>query len=150
MTTSNTANQHQTKGPSHCGSKPKKIAIWIAQLGFISIGKIPMGIYLGFLQPWELSMPQQWLWEYFEQDKNYGSKGMEFRKRSDTTITENSISSSSKYIYTYPTTSKGLSEAKTSVTLVYIRWINYGCLLQPISIILTNLQLLTIKGYCIN
>ena len=29
---------------SHCGSKPKKIAIGIAPLGLISIGIVPMGI----------------------------------------------------------------------------------------------------------
>ena len=36
--------QQQSDGPSHCGSKPKKIAIGIAPLGFISIGIVPMGI----------------------------------------------------------------------------------------------------------
>lgn len=30
--------------PTHCGGKPKKIAIGIAPLGFISIGVVPMGI----------------------------------------------------------------------------------------------------------
>ena len=44
MTTSNTSNQEATEGPSHCGSKPKKIAFGIAPLGFISIGIVPMGI----------------------------------------------------------------------------------------------------------
>ena len=34
----------QTQGPSHCGGKPKKIAIGIAPLGYISIGIVPMGI----------------------------------------------------------------------------------------------------------
>ncbi len=29
---------------NHCGSKPKKIAIGIAPLGFISIGIVPMGV----------------------------------------------------------------------------------------------------------
>ena len=39
-------NTHQNKndGPAHCGSKPKKIAIGIAPLGYISIGIVPMGI----------------------------------------------------------------------------------------------------------
>ncbi len=36
--------QKQLDEPSHCGSKPKKIAIGIAPLGFISIGIVPMGI----------------------------------------------------------------------------------------------------------
>ena len=44
MTTSNNSNQQLTEGPAHCGSKPKKIAIGIAPLGFISIGIVPMGI----------------------------------------------------------------------------------------------------------
>ena len=44
MTTSNNSNQQTVEGPSHCGSKPKKIAIGIAPLGFISIGIVPMGI----------------------------------------------------------------------------------------------------------
>ena len=44
MTTSNTSKQEPTEGPSHCGSKPKKIAFGIAPLGFISIGIVPMGI----------------------------------------------------------------------------------------------------------
>ena len=44
MTTTNSTNQKNSEGPSHCGSKPKKIAFGIAPLGFISIGIVPMGI----------------------------------------------------------------------------------------------------------
>ena len=44
MTSQNSTNQNETEGPSHCGSKPKKIAFGIAPLGFISIGIVPMGI----------------------------------------------------------------------------------------------------------
>ncbi len=44
MTNSNSSNEQLAEGPSHCGSKPKKIAIGIAPLGFISIGIVPMGI----------------------------------------------------------------------------------------------------------
>tara|TARA_B100000029_G_scaffold11059_1_gene11880 strand:- start:569 stop:1009 length:441 start_codon:yes stop_codon:yes gene_type:complete len=44
MTTPNGSNQNQSEGPTHCGSKPKKIAFGIAPLGFISIGVVPMGI----------------------------------------------------------------------------------------------------------
>ena len=36
--------QPESDSPSHCGSRPKKIAIGIAPLGFISIGIVPMGI----------------------------------------------------------------------------------------------------------
>ena len=44
MTTNHSTNQKEIEGPSHCGSKPKKIAFGIAPLGFISIGIVPMGI----------------------------------------------------------------------------------------------------------
>ena len=44
MTDSNSSDQPQVNGPSHCGSQPKKIAIGIAPLGYISIGIVPMGI----------------------------------------------------------------------------------------------------------
>ena len=40
----NNSQQQQSDGPTHCGSKPKKIAIGIAPLGVISIGIVPMGI----------------------------------------------------------------------------------------------------------
>ena len=45
MTNSNNTDQINSEGPSHCGSKPKKIAFGIAPLGFISIGIVPMGIF---------------------------------------------------------------------------------------------------------
>jgi len=44
MTTNNSTNQKEIEGPSHCGSKPKKIAFGIAPLGFISIGIVPWGL----------------------------------------------------------------------------------------------------------
>ena len=44
MTTKSGSSQERTEGTAHCGSKPKKIAIGIAPLGFISIGIVPMGI----------------------------------------------------------------------------------------------------------
>ncbi|WP_269622643.1 hypothetical protein [Prochlorococcus marinus] len=34
----------EEQNSEHCGGKPKKIAIGIAPLGFISIGVVPMGI----------------------------------------------------------------------------------------------------------
>tara|TARA_Y100001968_G_C19190878_1_gene635126 strand:+ start:344 stop:778 length:435 start_codon:yes stop_codon:yes gene_type:complete len=40
----NNSKFDQTQEPSHCGGKPKKIAIGIAPLGYISIGIVPMGI----------------------------------------------------------------------------------------------------------
>ena len=44
MTNFNSTKQKNSEEPSHCGSKPKKIAFGIAPLGFISIGIVPMGI----------------------------------------------------------------------------------------------------------
>ena len=44
MASTNSTDQKNSEGPSHCGSKPKKIAFGIAPLGFISIGIVPMGI----------------------------------------------------------------------------------------------------------
>ena len=44
MTNSFSTDQKASATPSHCGSKPKKIAFGIAPLGFISIGIVPMGI----------------------------------------------------------------------------------------------------------
>tara|TARA_Y100001968_G_C19404444_1_gene742859 strand:- start:340 stop:774 length:435 start_codon:yes stop_codon:yes gene_type:complete len=41
----NNSEPDQISRPSHCGSKPKKIAIGIAPLGYISIGIVPMGIF---------------------------------------------------------------------------------------------------------
>ena len=40
----NNSEVDQTQGPSHCGGRPKKIAIGFAPLGYISIGIVPMGI----------------------------------------------------------------------------------------------------------
>ena len=44
MSNLNKANYQVPESSSHCGSKPKKIAIGIAPLGVISIGIVPMGI----------------------------------------------------------------------------------------------------------
>ncbi len=44
MASLNSSKKQTSEGPAHCGSQPKKIAIGIAPLGFISIGIVPMGI----------------------------------------------------------------------------------------------------------
>ena len=44
MALTNSTHQGNSENPSHCGSKPKKIAFGIAPLGFISIGIVPMGV----------------------------------------------------------------------------------------------------------
>ncbi len=38
------SEKEQIEENQHCGSKPKKIAIGIAPLGFVSIGIVPMGV----------------------------------------------------------------------------------------------------------
>ena len=43
MNDSTQPNKIEAEGQAHCGGKPKKIAIGIAPLGFISIGIVPMG-----------------------------------------------------------------------------------------------------------
>ena len=40
----NSSDQKGLEASSHCGGKPRKIAVGIAPLGFISIGIVPMGI----------------------------------------------------------------------------------------------------------
>ncbi len=45
METKTTKNSSEKNGTFHCGSSPKKIAIGIAPLGFISIGIVPMGVF---------------------------------------------------------------------------------------------------------
>ncbi len=44
MKDSKNNNQIKDNAPGHCGSKPKRIAIGIAPLGYVSIGIVPMGI----------------------------------------------------------------------------------------------------------
>ena len=44
MNNSFDSDHPKSQEPTHCGSKPKKIAFGIAPLGFISIGVVPMGI----------------------------------------------------------------------------------------------------------
>ncbi len=44
MKNSNSTDQKNPQGHSHCGSKPKIIAFGIAPFGLISIGIVPMGI----------------------------------------------------------------------------------------------------------
>ncbi|KGG15594.1 MULTISPECIES: GLTT repeat protein [unclassified Prochlorococcus] len=44
MTSLKSPDLDNSEAPSHCGSKPKKVAIGIAPLGIVSIGVVPMGI----------------------------------------------------------------------------------------------------------
>tara|TARA_Y100001968_G_scaffold208621_1_gene191728 strand:+ start:775 stop:1218 length:444 start_codon:yes stop_codon:yes gene_type:complete len=123
MTTSNTSNQQPAEGPSHCGSKPKKIAIGIAPLGFISIGIVPMGIVsIGIVPMGVISIGVVAMGVINASIVGMGifsagitTMGLKVWSPENTAIQQslNSSSSSSfKNIYAYPTKSQAENEAK--------------------------------------
>jgi len=123
MTTSNTSNQEATEGPSHCGSKPKKIAIGIAPLGFISIGIVPMGIVtIGIVPMGVVSIGVVAMGVVNASIVGMGifsagitTMGLKVWSPENTAIQQSinsSNSSSAKNIYAYPSKSKAESEAK--------------------------------------
>ena len=123
MTTSNSSKQEPTEGPSHCGSKPKKIAFGIAPLGFISIGIVPMGIVtIGIVPMGVVSLGVVAMGVV-----NASIVGMGIFSAGITTMglkvwspegaalqhrLNDSESSSSQNIYAYPTRSQAKEEAK--------------------------------------
>ena len=123
MTTSNTSNQEATEGPSHCGSRPKKIAIGIAPLGFISIGIVPMGIVtIGIVPMGVVSIGVVAMGVVNASIVGMGifsagitTMGLNVWSPENTAIQQSinsSNSSSAKNIYAYPSKSKAESEAK--------------------------------------
>ena len=123
MTTTNTSNQEATEGPSHCGSKPKKIAIGIAPLGLISIGIVPMGIVtIGIVPMGVVSIGVVAMGVVNASIVGMGifsagitTMGLKVWSPENTAIQQSinsSNSSSSKNIYAYPSKSKAESEAK--------------------------------------
>ena len=123
MTTSNTSNQEATEGPSHCGSKPKKIAIGIAPLGFISIGIVPMGIVtIGIVPMGVVSIGVVAMGVVNASIVGMGifsagitTMGLKVWSPNDTAVQQSinsSNSSSKKNIYAYPTKSQAEMEAK--------------------------------------
>ena len=123
MTTSNTSKQEATDGPSHCGSKPKKIAIGIAPLGFISIGIVPMGIVtIGIVPMGVVSIGVVAMGVVNASIVGMGifsagitTMGLKVWSPENTAIQQSlnsSNSSSSKNIYAYPTKSQAEREAK--------------------------------------
>jgi len=123
MTTSNTSNQEATEGPSHCGSRPKKIAIGIAPLGFISIGIVPMGIVtIGIVPMGVVSIGVVAMGVVNASIVGMGifsagitTMGLKVWSPENTAIQQSinsSNSSSAKNIYAYPSKSKAESEAK--------------------------------------
>ena len=123
MGTLNSANKKSEEGPSHCGSKPKKIAIGIAPLGLISIGIVPMGIVtIGIVPMGVVSIGVVAMGVVNASIVGMGifsagitTMGLKVWSPENTAIQESiksSNSSSSKNIYAYPTKSKAESEAK--------------------------------------
>ena len=118
-------NTHQNKndGPAHCGSKPKKIAIGIAPLGYISIGIVPMGIVtIGIVPMGVVSLGVVAMGVI-----NASIVGMGVFSAGVTTMglkvwtpvgpkieqsTKQNNSSDSMNIYAYPTKAKAIEEAK--------------------------------------
>ncbi len=123
MTTSNTSKKEASEGPSHCGSKPKKIAIGIAPLGFISIGIVPMGIVtIGIVPMGVVSIGVVAMGVVNASIVGMGifsagitTMGLKVWSPENAAIQESfnsSNSSSSKNIYAYPTKSQAMQEAK--------------------------------------
>ena len=123
MTTSKNSNQKLTEEPSHCGSKPKKIAIGIAPLGFISIGIVPMGIVtIGIVPMGVVSIGVVAMGVVNASIVGMGifsagitTMGLKVWSPENTAIQQSlnsSNSSSSRNIYAYPTKSQAESEAK--------------------------------------
>ena len=123
MTTSHNSNQHPEEGPSHCGSKPKKIAIGIAPLGLISIGIVPMGIVtigivpmgvvsLGVVAMGVVNASIVGMGIFSAGITTMGLKVWSPEGAAIQKILESSDASSSKNIYAYPTRTEAESEAK--------------------------------------
>ena len=123
MTTSHTSKKEASEGPSHCGSKPKKIAIGIAPLGLISIGIVPMGIFtIGIVPMGVVSIGVVAMGVVNASIVGMGifsagitTMGLKVWSPENTAIQQSlnsSNSSSSKNIYAYPTKSQAEVEAK--------------------------------------
>ena len=123
MTNSNNSNQETVEAPSHCGSKPKKIAIGIAPLGFISIGIVPMGIVtIGIVPMGVVSIGVVAMGVVNASIVGMGifsagitTMGLKVWSPENTAIQQSinsSNSSSSKNIYAYPSKSQAEREAK--------------------------------------
>ena len=123
MKKSNNTDQKNSAGPSHCGSKPKKIAFGIAPLGFISIGIVPMGIIsIGIVPMGVVSIGVVAMGVVNASIVGMGifsagitTMGLKVWSPENNSIQESinrSYSPSSKNIYAYPTKSQAEIEAK--------------------------------------
>ena len=117
------SSQPQSEGSAHCGSKPKKIAIGIAPLGFISIGVVPMGIVtigivpmgvvsLGVVAMGVVNVSIVGMGIFSAGITTMGLKVWSPEGVAIEKILENSDASSSKNIFAYPTRAEAESEAK--------------------------------------
>ena len=123
MKKSNNTDQKNSEGPSHCGSKPKKIAFGIAPLGFISIGIVPMGIItIGIVPMGVVSIGVVAMGVVNASIVGMGifsagitTMGLKVWSPENNAIQESinrSYSRSSKNLYAYPTKSQAEIEAK--------------------------------------
>tara|TARA_B100000614_G_C14338275_1_gene407732 strand:- start:52 stop:495 length:444 start_codon:yes stop_codon:yes gene_type:complete len=119
----NNTDQKNSETPSHCGSKPKKIAFGIAPLGFISIGIVPMGIItIGIVPMGVVSIGVVAMGVVNASIVGMGifsagitTMGLKVWSPENNAIQESinhSYSPSSKNIYAYPTKSQAEIEAK--------------------------------------
>ena len=118
------SNSQLANGPSHCGSQPKKIAIGIAPLGFISIGIVPMGIVtIGIVPMGVVSIGVVAMGVVNASIVGMGifsagitTMGLKVWSPENNAIQESinrsNSSPSSKNIYAYPTKAQAESEAK--------------------------------------
>ena len=107
------ANQNKTDGPAHCGSKPKKIAIGIAPLGYISIGIVPMGIVtIGIVPMGVINASIVGMGVFSAGITTMGLKVWTPIGPNIEQSTKKTNSSDSINIYAYPTKAKAIEEAK--------------------------------------
>ena len=108
-------NTHQNKndGPAHCGSKPKKIAIGIAPLGYISIGIVPMGsVTIGIVPMGVINASIVGMGVFSAGITTMGLKVWTPIGPNIEQSTKQNNSSDSMNIYAYPTKAKAIEEAK--------------------------------------
>ena len=123
MKNSKDNNQEISDGTAHCGSKPKKIAIGIAPLGYISIGIVPMGIItIGIVPMGVVSLGVVAMGVINASIVGMGvfsagitTMGLKVWTPVGPTLEESTRqinSSNSRNIYAYPTKAKAIEEAK--------------------------------------
>ena len=136
MTNSNNPDQKNPEGPSHCGSKPKKIAFGIAPLGFISIGIVPMGIItIGIVPMGVVSIGVVAMGVVNASIVGMGifsagitTMGLKVWSPIGPTIeqtSKNEESRSSRNIYAYPSKAKAEKEAKKNCIWNSTTWIHF-------------------------